>query len=239
MELRAILCCVDYADILALSLPWNRKHFSEVWVITTPDDSRTREICDQNAAYALVTDLFHESGQDHFNKWRALEHGFDVMGRHGWIVNMDADVFWPSRIALDLKPGQLCSPLRRMAPLTPNVPSEQTWNTWPIHKNINEWAGYTQIFHADDPALGVAPWHETNWIHCGGADSFFQQKWTRDKKVRPDWEVLHMGPSGTNWFGRASEYVDGTLPEDAEEKQRRLRDTIAKRRKGGFGAEKY
>jgi hypothetical protein len=240
MELRAILTCVDYADILALSLPWNRRHFSEVFVVTTPRDTRTAQICDQNAAYAVQTDLFYESGPDHFNKWRALEHGLDVMGRSGWICIMDADVFWPSRADLDsLQVGNLCSPLRRMAPLTPLVPSEQTWAGWPIHRNVNEWAGYTQIFHASDPHLGTAPWHETNWIHCGGADSFFQQKWPRANKVRPDWEVLHMGPSGTNWFGRASEYIDGTLPGGAEERQRKLRETIAKRRKSGFGHEKY
>lgn len=240
MELRAILCCVDYSDLLSLSLPWNRKHFSEVFVVTTPTDHRTQEICDQNAAYAVCTDLFTESGPDHFNKWRALEHGLDEMGRHGWICIMDADVFWPARAPLELKAGQLCSPLRRMAPLTPLVPAEQTWQNWPIHRNVNEWAGYTQIFHADDPALGAAPWHETNWIHCGGADSFFQQKWTRRNKVRPSWEVLHMGPSGTNWFGRASEYIDGTKPIAMEERQAKLREVFDKRRKtGNFGAEKY
>lgn len=240
MELRAILTSVDYSDILELSLPHNRRHFSEVFVVTTPDDEETRCVALENDAYPILTDLFHESGPDHFNKWRALEHGLDQMGRSGWICIMDADVFWPARVTVNnLQVGQLCSPLRRMAPLTPLVPSEQTWANWPIHRNVNEWAGYTQIFHADDPHLGPAPWHETNWIHCGGADSFFQAKWPREKKVRPSWEVLHMGPSGTNWFGRASEYVDGTKPEGMEEKQARLQEVFQKRRKHGFGAEKY
>ena len=117
--------------------------------------------------------------------------------------------------------GQLCSPLRRMCSVeegirAANEPgSERWWNRFPIHRNVAEWAGYSQILHAGDPHLGPAPWHEIDWIHAGGADSFFQQKWPQERKIRPPFEVLHLGPAGQNWFGRATPYLDGSIPEDA------------------------
>jgi hypothetical protein len=68
---------------------------------------------------------------------------------------------------------------------TPSIPPENEWTKYPIHRNTKEWAGYSQIFHADDPVLGQPPWYDISWSHAGGADSAFQHKWTEDKKIRP------------------------------------------------------
>jgi hypothetical protein len=110
-------------------------------------------------------------------------------------------------------------------------PSEETWGRYPIHRNINEWAGYSQIFNCADPVLGDSPWHQVDWKHAGGADSFFQAKWPRDRKIRPDWNVLHLGESGVNWMGRSSNYMDGTVPENAEQKYQAYLDIWPQRRK--------
>lgn len=211
--LRAIMVCVNYADYLALTLPYNRHHFSEVMVVTMLEDDTTQRLALHNRAAVHTTDAFYQDGAD-FNKWKALEEGLDSFGRHGWLCIMDADVFWPRELpAFNLEPGLLYSPLRRMhqgKPNIPPVPPENVWQQYPVHRNVGEWAGYSQIFHADDPVLGPPPWHQINWKHAGGADSFFQQKWPRKSKVRPPFEVLHVGPSGTNWCGRSSDYLDGT-----------------------------
>ena len=196
----------------------------------------------------LTTDLFYANGAT-FNKWAALEWGLDQMGRHGWICLMDADVLWPKVIAQCCPPsggtlflnglavniGQLCSPLRRMWNEWPNWPMEATetwagdpvtglllesqWSRFPIHRNVNEWAGYSQIFHASDPALGPPPWHEVDWRHAGSADSFFQRRWPAERKVRPPFEVLHLGTAGQNWFGRSTPLADGSLLPGSEERR--------------------
>jgi hypothetical protein len=120
--------------------------------------------------------------------------------------------------------GLLYSPLRHMLNPLPvpftnaSIPHEDHWQRHSIHRNVNEWAGYTQIFHAEDPCLPAPPWHDVNWKHAGGADSFFQRLWSPDKKVRTSWNVLHLGPAGENWCGRASEYTDGTVPQDRANK---------------------
>lgn len=244
--MRAILCAVDYSDILRLTLPYNRHHFDSVTVVTSPDDYPNVEpVARANAAKVVVTDLFYRSGAK-FNKFAALEHGLDVMGRHGLIAIMDADVVWPTTLPVGAGPvayqvGKLYGPRRRMVEPAPReIPPEHTWSRYPLHPQQREYAGYSQVFFAEDPHLGPPPWHETNWTTAGGGDSFFQAKWPDADKIRPPWEVLHLGPAGVNWCGRASAYVDGRVPEDGEQKIAELRRLIRARTNGPdrFKAEK-
>lgn len=200
--MRAITVCVDYADVLALTLPYNRHHFKAVHVVTSPADKSTQYLASYLGVGCLVTDAFYRD-RAHFAKWAALEEGLDAMGREGELCILDADVLLPKAARLAGERGTLSTPLRRMCP-TFTVPPESEWRTYPLHRNVGEWAGYCQVFHAADPALGPPPWHDVTWTHCGGADSFFQAKWPRERRVRPPFECLHLGPCGTHWFGRAN-----------------------------------
>lgn len=237
--MRAIMVSVDYADLLSVTLPHNRRHFQEVMVVTSPTDQATEVVALENRCTILKTDLFYQDGAA-FNKWRALEHALDIFGRRDWLCVMDADVLWPRDICFREEhdkitwwmpnaasqggticqtKGILAGPLRHMCPwpITP-IPDERTWGGFPIHRNVNEWAGYSQIFHANDPVLGEPPWHETDWESAGAADSFFQQKWVRERKIRLPFNVLHLGEAGQNWYGRATRYADGKLPKGSAEK---------------------
>lgn len=270
--LRAITVAVDYSDLLAVTLPYNRHHFDQVHIVTDQRSAlAVQNVTDptDGNVFVWVTDLFTAGGAV-FNKWAALEWGLDRMGREGFIAIMDADVLWPRAVHvapfgqslrfgladgrgdLVLNRGELMTPLRRMAPWplgslpfiqNPDevarnvregfvgVPAESSWHRFPIHRNVAEWAGYSQCFHASDPALGPPPWHEVTWTHCGGADSIFQRKWPPHLKRRPPWEVLHLGPAGENWMGRATPYADGTVPADAAEKGAMVRGIWEGRRR--------
>lgn len=265
--MHAIAVSVNYTDMLAVTLPYNRHHFNQFTIVTSPTDApNLKEIARKNDARIVSTDLFYADGAT-FNKWRALEWALDVIGRTGWLCLMDADVLWPKDANLctcpchsggmihfssccepghGLSRGKLYTPLRRMwvsAPHNPlpirstdmmlggiRVPGEEHWKEFPVHRNTAEWAGYSQIFHAEDPVLGPAPWHEIDWKHAGGADSFFQMKWPRDRKVRPPFEVLHLGPAGENWFGRATRYLDGKMPEGSAGRAEMIRGIWTGRR---------
>lgn len=255
--LRAIMVCVDYQDILALTLPHNFHHFDEVTVVTAPHClEEVGRVCYEMRPFhrspsgkgitVLGTDLFYAGGA-RFNKWAALEWGLDQMGRTGWLCVMDADVMWPKDLVVRGEPGTLrfeymgtslnlpksylCTPHRRMFPTLPReAPPEAEWRKYPVHRNVNEFAGYSQIFHGSDPVLGPAPWHQVDWTHAGGADSFFQQKWKPQNKVRPPFEVLHLGEAGVNWMGRATPLVDGTVLEGAEQRRRELRIALLRRK---------
>jgi hypothetical protein len=217
---KSLIVSVDYSDILSISLPYNRHHFSDVLIVTSPADETTvGDIARKSNASLFVTDLFYANGAI-FNKWAPLESGLDKLGRDGWIALLDADVLWPKVLpSLSLEIGNLYGPVRRMYPKIPQnfdqIPTESDWTKYPIHRNLAEIAGYTQVFHADDPVLGPPPWHDTSWTHAGGSDSFFQAKWPNSRKVRPPFEVLHMGTPGANWCGRATPYADGTVPPES------------------------
>lgn len=232
--MRAILVCVDYSDLLAITLPYNRHHFDEVMVVTDLTDDASRDVALANDASVYRTDAFYRDGAD-FNKWRALEEGLDEFGRSGWLCIMDADVLWPKVLPPgfreSLTVGKLYTPLRHMFHnVQQPIPQEADWQRYPAHQQFNEWAGYSQIFHADDPVLGEAPWHQIDWRTAGGADSFFQQKWSRENKIRPAFNVLHLGEAGLNWCGRATERVDGSKHPDSDQRIAQLRDYIARRR---------
>lgn len=253
--MRAVLVSVDYAGELSISLPYNRHHFTEVMVVTSPADApNVRPIVERCNAKLFVTDLFYADGAP-FNKFRAMEAGLDAFGRDGWLAILDADVLWPARKVFTylqenkevcgLVSGYLFTPRRRMWTEWPKAPSwfekakgsssadlwarEDLWDRFPLHPQDKEWAGYSQLFHASDPVLGPPPWHETNWLHAGGADSFFQAKWPDARKVRPPFEVLHLGTAGINWAGRVSAYADGTMPPEAAARLRQVRDFRARR----------
>jgi hypothetical protein len=219
-DLRAILVSVEFGDLLAISLAYNRHHFAEVMVVTTPADTITAAVAKQNKAAVFATMSFYDRGAV-FNKWKALEEGLDVFGRYGWLCIMDADVLWPRRIPSFAKiVNNIYTPRRRiMADLSQPAFSaalqdELSWERFPLHKET-EFAGFSQIFHGSDPHLGSPPWHEVNWRHAGGADSYFQRKWPSRHKVRPPFEVLHLGQDGLNWCGRVTQYLDGSVPLDA------------------------
>jgi hypothetical protein len=274
---RAVLVAVDYTDLLTLTLPYNREHFSEVLVVTDTKSSLDVErLCQVHGCQRFTTDSFYDGGAS-FNKWKALEQGLDWIGREGWLCLMDADILIPKTAEIRLvdpetiyatkpeyskycRPGYLYGALRHMQEdvksiwphsrskpaivyddfLNPDIskpqyeylpyPPEKDWPSLPIHRNTTEWAGYFQLFHAEDPHLGSAPWHEINWRHAGGADSFFQQKWPTSHKIRFPWNVLHLGEAGQNWYGRATPYLDGTTPEHAEERSASVRNIWASRR---------
>jgi hypothetical protein len=244
-NLHAILVSVDYTDVLSLTLPHNRSHFRHVTIVTSHKDyPNVVPIADACDAQVLATDLFWYGGAS-FNKFLALEWGLSQIGRKGWICIMDADVLWPKHASDDLsrilRPGFLYSPLRRMYPTIPtslsDVPPEVEWGNYPIHPNVREMAGYSQIFHADDPVLGSPPWHQVDWKSAGGPDSFFQAKWPNDRKIRPNWYVLHLGEPGANWCGRVTP-VNGNVPPDATARRNRVQQIWIDRR-GKEGMDKF
>jgi hypothetical protein len=255
--LDAFLVSVNYTDLLALTLPHNRRHFRNIFIVTSLDDYPTvLPVANANNAMLFGTDAFYRRGAK-FNKWLALEEGIASFRRTnelGWVCLMDADIVWPQWTDLhhySLRPGFLYTPRRRICnPIPPCVqptsdgpgilPPENEWDNWPLHRQEIEFAGYSQIFHANDPVLGPPPWHQTDWSHAGGADSFFQKKWPAERKIRPIFQVLHLGPPGVNWMGRSSPLLDGTNPPDSHAKEIDLSKMWAARRKArGLGLDPF
>lgn len=233
-HLRAILVSVDYADLLAVCLDQNLHHFKEMLIVSSPDDYDTHRVALEFGVPTYLTDSFYSQGAS-FNKWKALEEGLDYYGRYGWLCIMDADIVWPQSLpSFLLYQNYLYAPRRRMLlnPSLQALPQEREWDKLSLHPNAAEWAGYSQIFYAFDEHLPPqTPWHETDWKHAGGADSFFQRLWPKSHKIRPPFQVLHLGQGGKNWCGRVTPFLDGSKHPSSSSREEQLKRLKYLRRK--------
>lgn len=185
-------------------------------MVTTPTDQRTKDVVAQVPnARCYETDAFYRYGAK-FNKGLAMEEGLENLGREGWICIFDADTLFPDVMPLELTIGNLYTPPRLI------LEDPRLWSpvfNWATAtpSNDRQFPGYFQLFHASDPNIAELPWYDVTSAHAGLGDGYFQSRWAPQNKIRPNFNVLHLGPRDTNWFGRSSVRVDGTLPEQAEQ----------------------
>lgn len=202
--MRAATVCVDFADVFAETLTYNRHHFDDYLVVTTPEDVATMRVAKEHGCQVHATYAFYLDGA-HFNKYRAIEEGLDAFGRDGWMCILDADIFtpkvWPE---FEMSIGRIYGPNRKMFDALP-VPEESEWDSLPDCRNVNELSGFFHLFHARDPFLPSGHWYQTDWKHAGGADTFFQRRWPAQNRVRLPWSVAHVGEQGKHWCGVGNE----------------------------------
>ena len=236
--MNSIVVCVQFDDLLAITLPQNARHCERVLVVTSPADEATQDVVSPVPnAEVCATDAFYRHGAA-FNKGLALEEGFDVLGREGWLLVWDADVVMPDRMDLaDVEVGSLYSPHRRMCRNIAEYHGQTDWRQWPIQGDL-EHAGYFQLFHAADPLLRDRPWYGIDWRHAGGCDSDFQAKWPAQKRVRLPFEVLHLGVAHLNWHGRCQPRLDGSIPPEAHCRREAQQQMYRHRRRYGVRREK-
>lgn len=207
--IKGITVSVGYDDLLAITLPKNARHLTEIVVVTSPDDWRTREVvASVPSARCHVTDAFTRHGA-RFNKGAALEEGFDALGRDGWILVWDADILLPDRFAPNgLDPSKLYGAERRILPDPSAIPPTSEWKRFGGMKESG-YPGYFQLFNASSDTISERPWYDTTFRHAGGGDDAFQRRWPSERKSKLNLTCLHLGPVDTNWFGRVSPRLDG------------------------------
>lgn len=238
MDINAITVCVEYDDYLRLTLPRILQHVKTLTVVTAPKDQLTQSLVaeyPQNRVKAHVTDAFYRDGAN-FNKGRALEEGFDAMGRKGWILILDADIVLPQVLPrLVTTCGKIYGVPRRIMSNLSGLANVDTinWQSMPLRSEGHNY-GYFQLFHAEDPIIAKHPWYETDWTHAGGADNNFKNRWHVDNRARLPFDVIHLGDPDQNWYGRVQKRVDTgeQLPEAAS---RKAKLTALHRRHGWVG----
>lgn len=227
-HLRAFITCVDYHDLLKMTLPHNWNHFKDIVVITSHADHQTQGVCRQFHVECFTTDVFYADGAD-FNKYAAVEQALTRYGRSGWLCVMDADVAFPTEIPeFPLNANCLYTPERRMCFTIDTIPVE--WESYHLDQNSAEWCGYAHIFNGSSEWLQQAPWYPTNWKHAGGADTEFQNRFPKHCKIRPPFECLHMGIPRQNWCGRTTPFANGETPPESAHRGRRMQQHLQGRR---------
>lgn len=222
MNIKGITVSVNYDDLLEITLVRNARHLTEIVVVTTEEDKRTQAVvASVPNARCFITDAFTRYGA-RFNKSLALEEGFDFIGREGWILIFDADTLFPESMPLPkLEVGKLYTPTRILLEDPTQWTEDYNWNKAKL-SNDRHFPGYYQLFHANDPAINTLPWYDVTFAHAGGGDGYFQSRWHPTNKIRPTFQVLHLGPRDQNWHGRVSPRVDGAPIEQSEENRKAM-----------------
>jgi hypothetical protein len=222
-DIRAVTVCVDFDDFLRITLPRNLHHFREVWVVTTSQDARTQQYARSVPGVRLhVTDAFYRDGAT-FNKGLAIEEAFEAMGRKGWLMHLDADILLPRYVDWTFREiGHLYGPYRCVLEDVQSFQDGMSWEATVVHRESHRFSGYCQLFHATDPHLAQLPWYGVDWAHANGSDIEFGNRWPDRRRVRPDFKVLHLGPTSSNWCGRATDRLDKEPVLNQEENAKRM-----------------
>lgn len=198
-----------YACTLSICLARNMRHLVETVVVTDHASESVHTVASAVPGVRLhVTDAFTRYGAS-FNKGLALEEGFDVLGRDGWILIHDADILFPEDLPIHaLRPDTLHGARRRILDDPNDWAPDLNWLACPLSRDGGA-IGFFQLFHAADPSISdKRPWYSVNFPHAGGGDAYFMQHWRTSNHTILPVDVLHLGPRDTNWWGTGPEARD-------------------------------
>ena len=221
-KLEGVEVCVGYADFLAVTLPFNIKHFDTFVVVTSSDDVSTQQIAQKYGARLVISDRHLEDGAD-FNKGKLLNDGLAVLSEDSWILLTDADIFLQPNLrecinAYAIDPENLYYSAR----VEPQYRDREEWvrsflqnpqlmhslGIHDVNKNCKPW-GYFQLFSKHAKALqgrGRCIYSE-DFRTAGSVDNHFQNLWPKQRKVfLTASRCVHIphGSFTTNWAGRVS-----------------------------------
>ncbi len=231
---KAIITCVDFDDILQITLPQNVKYFDQILVVTASHDKRTIRIA-QSSPHVMPyeTNAFYRDGAK-FNKGLAIENALDFIGRDGWIVTLDVDIIvsHPLSIYINQLDTECLYGARRRMCYNPAEYKEANWEKYPI-KMDGEIPGCFQLFHASASVLHDRPWYGVGWTHAGGYDSDFEAKFRPNHTRWLPFEILHLGQDGENWYGRTAPRLDGKKVRNQEQHKRGMDEMYQLRYENG------
>lgn len=219
----AVIPSVNYADILAVTLPaWRRTlPAATLRVVTSHDDIETPRVCREVGVEALQTDAWHADGAV-LNVAKALDEAFAAAAPGEVCLSIDADCYpcGPFPDEDTLAPGVLYGCVRYLCRSTAELQAHLDGRTpreaLPLMGHRLERAGYGIV--ANTPAAvtrlaGEGPGYCKVFRYgaqrfgsfrtAGAYDTVFAAKFA-DKRPITEFYVLHLGPSrGRNWSGRA------------------------------------
>jgi hypothetical protein len=219
-KLQAIIVCVNYSDILSWTLPFNKKMFDSITIVTSSEDKKTQQVAKENGATIVISDSYKRDGAN-FNKGAMLNAGYSTISKIDWCVVTDADIIFRENFKINfLKKARhsdaLYYALRLDTPSTnkekwlrtyeknPELIKELTFNRPGANKM--PW-GYMQLFHPQSCFLDKnKPFYPDHFTSAVDVDYAFQEKWESAYKVLLPETVIHIehGTEGSNWNGRKS-----------------------------------
>jgi len=208
MNLRGIVVCVDYSDLLRKSLRRWHVGLDRLIVVTSTRDVKTHQLCESLNIETHRTDVFYANGAS-FNKGAAMSEAIFAKGLRDnadWLMTFDADIVPPEdwRAQLLKNPincGKIYGAYRHMAP-----EDTEDFSISGRPRMPQGWViGFFMLFHSKDPCLPPAdhPLFDIHWPHAGNYDTIFCRRWPKQNQIiltAP--RMIHLGEERRNWTGR-------------------------------------
>lgn len=211
MNIRAIVPCVDYSDLLSQSIKIWQETVDELLIVSSPHDQQTIQLYESvrnDHTNLYLTSIWYENGAA-WNKGAGLSEAVLKTGfRNGaeWIVSFDADIIPPSRWrwlveTTELDEQAIYGATRHYHPAPEDVspklvPGEKMPQSFVI--------GFFNLFHNHSPYIPLpsAPLWDLCWPHAGNVDTLFMRRFPTDKRHILPIEMTHIGEERKNWCGR-------------------------------------
>ncbi len=222
MHVAGIIPCVDYDDLLDITIPYSKPHFDRLIVVTCDRDYKTRLCCKKHGILCLTTESWFRNSR--LSKANALNDALDLLASPDWICSIDADILLPDTFRASISSlDEMClySSRRRMCG------TKEELDRYLTDRDMGKFAlgderqmskgskfitlgspspppgmfGYLQlwcqrVYNVRFPA---------NCPDASNYDLLFCAKWIGSrKKWIPNCEVLHLGVNGVNWSGRVT-----------------------------------
>lgn len=211
-----IIVSVDYNDFLVLTLENNIKYLDNITVVTSPNDSLCKEICDKFGVKCVLTDRMYENGAK-FNKGKAVNEGIKSIQNPEWILLLDADIILPSNWSDLIKSSifnkdaiHICS-----RNIIENYEDYQRWlNGEEVGRlETSKGFGYFQLFNINSSSIfGRNPIFPETSDDAAWSDLSFRNQF--NKRTELSMSVVHLGKAYTNWKGRETDsFIDDTTIE--------------------------
>lgn len=250
MKIECVVTCVGYGDFLAHTLPMNKPHFDSMLIVTSPEDTKTKRVCDYWGVPYHSTDSF-QSRWGQFFKGKGINEGLDKLKKDDWLCHMDADIALSPNTRSALEKMELskegiygidrleCKSYLDWRRFLDDPEPVVAGNNFFIHTTHApfQWATRVKFDHHGGyiPIGFFQLWHSnvmTKYIEghsdAGREDSHFATQWPRGKRqLLPEILAYHLESEAAemtvNWKGRKSKtFSIDTVVEDAINSQKRF-----------------
>lgn len=204
-----ITTCVNYSDFLSITYKYNKEEFKKNYylIVTSKKDKATQEFCNKNNINFYITDRFYEGGA-RFDKPKAINDAVtnmkDSVFSNDWILLCDADVIVTPTIRYFLsRQNKNRECMYGAGRYICHDPSQYKKKKTDYEEC--KFLGFFQLFHKDNIEKKI---NKVKWfLHSNYNASIYDLEFAKEfncKQELKNHEVLHIGPTFTNWDGRKS-----------------------------------
>jgi hypothetical protein len=196
-----IVVCVNYDDVIALTLERNRMFFKHYVVVTTNEDHKTIEVCRKYDVTLIVSGKLYDNAK--FNKSGLVNQAQKQVHRDfpdSWVLLLDADIALPPTFEDLVDPAKLDkSTLYSMHRLDFHTYDDYVSGANPVTYGGQTFMGYFQLY------FNKSLYYPEHSYDCSYCDDVFMKYFGQNKAVlSEDTRVSHLGIQDVNWGGRVT-----------------------------------